>query len=42
MIRLETILPTFKAGADIEDLTDEFGVPRDDLLNILRVHTEAV
>lgn len=40
-VRLETILAAFKAGADIEDLTEEFGVPRDDLLSVLRVHTEA-
>jgi uncharacterized protein (DUF433 family) len=40
-VRLETILAAFKAGADIDDLTDEFGVPRDDLLSVLRVHTEA-
>lgn len=40
-VRLETILAAFKAGADIDDLTDEFGIPRDDLLSVLRVHTEA-
>lgn len=40
-VRLETILAAFKAGADIEDMTEEFSVPRDDLLSVLRVHTEA-
>jgi uncharacterized protein (DUF433 family) len=40
-VRLETILAAFKAGADIDELTDEFGVPREDLLSVLRVHTEA-
>ncbi len=40
-VRLETILAAFKAGADIPDLTEEFGVFREDLLSVLRVHTEA-
>jgi uncharacterized protein (DUF433 family) len=40
-VRLETILAAFKAGADLDELTDEFGVPREDLLSVLRVHTEA-
>ena len=40
-VRLETVIAAFKAGTDIDALTDEFGVPRDDLLSVLRVHTEA-
>ena len=39
--RLETVIAAFKAGTDIDALTDEFGVPRDDLSSVLRVHTEA-
>lgn len=40
-VRLATVITAFKAGTDIDALTDEFGVPRDDLLSVLRVHTEA-
>ena len=40
-VRLETVIAAFKAGTDIDALTDEFGVPRNDLLSVLRVHTEA-
>ena len=40
-VRLETVLAAFKAGADIETLTAEYGVPPDDLLDVLRAHTEA-
>ena len=39
--RLETVISAFKAGTDIDGLTAEYGVPRDDLLSVLRVHTEA-
>lgn len=40
-VRLETVISAFKAGTDIDDLTAEYGVPRGDLLSVLRVHTEA-
>ena len=40
-VRLETVLAAFKAGADIETLTAEYGVPADELLDVLRVHTAA-
>lgn len=40
-VRLETVLSAFKAGAGIERLTAEYGVPEDDLLDVLRAHTEA-
>jgi uncharacterized protein (DUF433 family) len=40
-VRLETVLAAFKAGADLETLTAEYGVPPDDLLDVLRAHTEA-
>lgn len=40
-VRLETVISAFKAGTDIDCLTAEYGVPRDDLLSVLRVHTEA-
>ncbi len=40
-VRLETVIAAFKAGTDIDGLTAEYGVPRDDLLSVLRVHTEA-
>lgn len=40
-VRLETVIAAFKAGTDLDGLTAEYGVPRDDLLSVLRVHTEA-
>jgi uncharacterized protein (DUF433 family) len=40
-VRLETVIAAFKAGTDIDGLTAEYGVPRDVLLSVLRVHTEA-
>lgn len=40
-VRLNTVLAAFKAGAGIERLTTEYGVPEDDLLDVLRAHTEA-
>jgi uncharacterized protein (DUF433 family) len=36
--RLEDVLASFKAGESLESLTDEFGVPRSDLLDVLRVN----
>jgi uncharacterized protein (DUF433 family) len=39
--RIETVLSAFKSGADITELTEEYGLPRADLLDVLRVHTEA-
>lgn len=41
VVRVETVIAAFKAGTDIDSLTVEYGVPRDDLLSVLRVHTEA-
>lgn len=38
--RVEVVLSRFKAGESIEDLSDEFGVPHDELLDALRVHTD--
>lgn len=40
-VRLETVLAAFKAGTDIQGLVAEYGVSRDDLLSVLRIHTEA-
>jgi uncharacterized protein (DUF433 family) len=40
-VRLDTVIAAFKAGTDIDGLTAEYGVPPDDLLRVLRVHTEA-
>lgn len=40
-VRLETVLAAFKRGAGIDELTNEYGVPEADLLDVLRVHTEA-
>lgn len=40
-VRVETVIAAFKSGTDLEGLTAEYGVPRDDLLSVLRVHTEA-
>ncbi|MBV9143664.1 MAG: DUF433 domain-containing protein [Pseudonocardiales bacterium] len=40
-VRLETVLAAFKRGARINELTDEYGVPEADLLDVLRVHTDA-
>ncbi|MGH3972598.1 MAG: hypothetical protein ACRDS9_04645 [Pseudonocardiaceae bacterium] len=40
-VRLGTVLAAFKRGAGITDLTDEYGVPEADILDVLRVHTEA-
>jgi uncharacterized protein (DUF433 family) len=38
---LETVLAAFKAGADIDTLVAEYGVPSDELIDVLRVHTAA-
>jgi uncharacterized protein (DUF433 family) len=35
------VLAAFKRGAGIDELTNEYGVSEADLLNVLRVHTEA-
>ncbi len=40
-VRLETVLAAFKRGAGITELTNEYGVPEQDLLDVLRVHTAA-
>ncbi len=40
-VRLETVLGAFKAGADIDALTAEYGVPTNELLDVLRAHTDA-
>ena len=39
-VRLETVLAAFKRGAGIDELTNEYGIPEADLLNVLRVHTD--
>ncbi|MGH3831495.1 MAG: DUF433 domain-containing protein [Pseudonocardiaceae bacterium] len=39
--RVETVLSAFKSGMDITELTEEYGLSRADLLDVLRVHTEA-
>lgn len=38
--RVEVVLSRFKAGESIESLSEEFGVPTDELLDALRVHTD--
>lgn len=40
-VRVETVIAAFKAGTDLDALTVEYGVPRDELLSVLRAHTEA-
>ncbi|MDN5858027.1 MAG: DUF433 domain-containing protein [Pseudonocardia sp.] len=40
-VGVETVIASFKTGTDLQQLTEEFGVPQDDLLSVLRVHTEA-
>ena len=37
--RVDVVLGQFKAGESIETLSEEFGVPPDELLDALRVHT---
>ena len=39
--RLEDVIAAFKAGEDLDVLVDEFGVPRADLLDVLRVNVAA-
>lgn len=39
--RTEVVLAAFKRGASIDELTDEYGVPQADLLDVLRAHTDA-
>lgn len=39
--RVEVVLGRFKAGESIPDLSEEFGVPEDQLIDALRVHTDA-
>ncbi len=36
-----TVISAFKAGTDFTGLTAEYGAPRNDLLRVLRAHTEA-
>ena len=40
-VRVETVIAAFESGTDIDGLTAEYGVPRADLLSVLRVHTQA-
>lgn len=40
-VRVEVVLNRFKAGESIEELSEDFGVPTDELLDALRVHTAA-
>jgi uncharacterized protein (DUF433 family)/DNA-binding transcriptional MerR regulator len=39
--RVEIVLRRFKAGESLPDLSEEFGVPVDQLVDVLRVHTDA-
>jgi len=38
--RVEVVLGRFKAGESVETLSEEFGVPADELFDALRVHTD--
>jgi uncharacterized protein (DUF433 family) len=38
--RVEVVLGRFKAGESIESLSEEFGIPTAELLDVLRVHTD--
>ena len=38
--RVEVVLGRFKAGESVESLSEEFGVPVDELFDALRVHTD--
>ncbi len=39
-VRVEVVLSRFKAGESFDALSEEFGVPTDELLDALRVHTD--
>jgi uncharacterized protein (DUF433 family) len=39
--RIEDVIATFKAGEDLDTVAEEFGVPRADLLDVLRVNVAA-
>lgn len=39
--RVEVVLGRFKAGESLDELSEEFGVPVDDLVDVIRVHTDA-
>lgn len=39
--RVEVVLSRFKAGESVESLTEEFGIPADELFDALRVHLDA-
>jgi uncharacterized protein (DUF433 family) len=39
--RVEVVLGRFKGGESLESLTEEFGVPSSQLIDALRVHTDA-
>ena len=39
--RVEVVLGRFKAGESVENLSEEFGVPEDDLIDAIRVHLDA-
>lgn len=39
--RIEVVLGRFKAGESIDELSDEFAVPVEDLIDVIRVHTAA-
>ena len=39
--RVEVVLGRFKNGEDVESLSAEFGVPTDELIDAIRVHTDA-
>jgi uncharacterized protein (DUF433 family) len=39
--RVEVVLGRFKGGESLDELSEEFGVPVDDLVDVVRVHTDA-
>lgn len=39
--RVEVVLGRFKGGESLDELSTEFGVPVDDLVDVIRVHTDA-
>ncbi len=39
--RVEVVLGRFKSGESLDELSEEFGVAIDDLVDVIRVHTDA-
>ena len=40
-VRIDDVLSRFKAGEAIDALSEDFGVPQEEILDVLRVHTTA-